>query len=126
MDRLGCEGRCPVYNLTILADGTVTYEGFAHVAIEGTQGAMLNTNQVQLLILQIERADFFSLEDAYYAGGLDLPSVIISITMNGTNKKIFHMGPMCGDGPTDPPRALCSLEDGVDMMVNSYQWIGPQ
>jgi hypothetical protein len=37
LERLDCEGRCPVYSVTVAGDGTVTYKGFNYVAVKGTQ-----------------------------------------------------------------------------------------
>jgi hypothetical protein len=74
-------------------------------------------------------ADFFSLSDAFRIAAYDLPSVTLSITMSGHSKSIYHYGTLTcsGDRKYDiAPKKLCDLEEKIDAIVNTNQWIYPK
>ncbi|MBL8077298.1 MAG: hypothetical protein JNM55_04990 [Anaerolineales bacterium] len=124
MERSGCFGTCPIYNLTIHADGNVEYEGVDFVTIKGKQDASINSEQIKELVKSINDADFFSLEDKYYAQVTDMPSITLSITLNGRSKSVWHYGPLdCFSFGENAPQKLCDLENKIDKVVNSEQWI---
>ena len=124
MERGPCFGTCPIYTLIIHANGTVNYEGEAFVQIEGTRNAKISPDQIDELVTAIENADFFSLEDQYRFLASDLPSITLSITLDGRSKSIWHYGSLdCGGKRDDAPEELCELESKIDEVVNSSQWV---
>jgi hypothetical protein len=127
MQRGPCFGTCPVYVLTIYGDGRVIYEGTFSVAVEGTQNARIEAEQIQALVTAFEDANFFGLRDNYAVPATDLPSVDISITINGRSKKIRHYGMLSCNGELDSAaQELCDLEHNIDAIVNSSQWVDPK
>ena len=97
LERTPCLGACPVYALAIAGDGAVTYEGKAYVSRLGTVTDTISKQQVEALISEFERADFFSFADRYAFGEptcavyiVDLPSVIMSVTIKGRTKRVEH------------------------------------
>jgi len=124
MQRGLCYGTCPVYRLTIHGDGNVDYEGILYVAIQGPRSTKISSDEIQELIGAIENAAFFSLKDEYVAYGKDLPSVTLSITIDGRSKSIWHSPALDCSGKLDnAPRELCELESKIDEIVNSDQWV---
>jgi hypothetical protein len=71
----------------------------------------------------IEKANYFALEDTYSALATDMPSAITSVSLNGQSKKIDHYG-YCGYEFDTAPQALCDLEQQIDAITNSAQWVG--
>jgi hypothetical protein len=119
LERTVCFGACPEYTLTIWGDGTVTYEGRRFVKIEGTRTITINEEKIRQLLSEFQRVDYFSLDDSYEEfGATDMPSAITSLTINGKTKTVRHY-----HGDFTAPEQLTELEDRIDEIVNSDQWI---
>ena len=119
LERTACFGTCPVYSLTIRGDGTVVYDGKEFVEVKGTTETTISQDQVDQLISEFEKVDYFSLNDNYTERTItDAPTVITSIRLNGKIKTIKHY-----HGDLSAPEELAELEDRIDEIVNSAQWI---
>lgn len=119
LERTVCFGACPEYKLSIHGDGTVIYEGMRFVRIEGTVKTTISEHKIQQLVSEFQRIDYFSLEDSYEEhNATDMPSAITSITINGKTKTIRHY-----HGDFSAPEELTKLEDRIDEIVNTDQWI---
>jgi hypothetical protein len=84
---------------------------------------------VRLLIAEFDKAKYFSLNDKYETQKdgcpeewTDHPTVVTSIKMNGKSKSISHYHG-CRDGQIIYPKALTDLEDRIDEIVGTKQWI---
>jgi superfamily II helicase len=95
----GCIDCCPEYSVSILGDGTVTYEGIAAVRIAGKQVYSIQQYQVKNLVNEFYKVDFFSLKDKYTSkdngdGTISMidhtAPVTISITIKGKTKKVYN------------------------------------
>jgi hypothetical protein len=112
--------------VAVAADGTVHYEGKAHVAHVGVVSARVGANQIRALLSEIERAGYFAFAERYTASepacgryATDSPSVITSVQLQGRSKRIVHdYG--CGNAPG----ALTVLERRIDDVLGSAQWTG--
>ena len=119
LERTACFGPCPVYTLTIYGDGTVVYEGKDFAQTRGRAEATVSQEQIEQLISEFEKADYFSLNESYIEKTItDAETVITSITLNGRTKTIEHY-----HGDFSAPEKLTELEDKIDEIVNSGQWI---
>ncbi|MFC2005424.1 DUF6438 domain-containing protein [Chloroflexota bacterium] len=119
LERTACFGFCPVYTLTIHGDGTVVYEGKDFVKTKGRAEITITKEKVKQLVSAFEKIDFFSLNDNYTERTItDAQSVITSITVDGKTKTIEHY-----HGDFNAPEELSELEDMIDEIVNSEQWI---
>jgi len=108
-----------IYTLTIHGDGTVVYEGKDFVKTKGREESIISQEKIEELILEFNRADYFSLKDNYVEHTMtDAHSVITSITINGKVKIIEHY-----HGDFSAPEALSTLENKIDEIVNSDQWV---
>jgi hypothetical protein len=55
----GCDsGRCPVYSVSVFADGTIVYRGGANVAFIGQRRSKIAEANVATLVSTIEKMDF--------------------------------------------------------------------
>jgi len=119
LERTACFGVCPVYTLTIYGDGRVVYEGIRFVRIEGTRTTTISEEKIRQLITEFQSADYFSMDDSYEElNATDMPSAITSITINGKTKTVKHY-----HGDFSTPRELTELENKIDQIVYSDQWI---
>ncbi|HET7011326.1 MAG TPA: DUF6438 domain-containing protein [Anaerolineales bacterium] len=126
VERGPCFGTCPVYTMTVRADGTADYEGIRFVAAEGTRSATLDQAQVERVYDAVVLTDFFALQDRYEAQATDLPSMSITVNMNGQTKTIYHYGLACNTEFDPAPSALCDLETALDEIPLEQGWVsGP-
>jgi hypothetical protein len=118
LERTACYGSCPVYKLTILGTGDVTYEGKMFVKTIGTRTAKVNQDVIKQLISEFEKVGFLSLNDSYEEHTVtDNPTVVMSVKTSDKSKVVHHYR-----GDSSAPSELTSLEDKIDELVNSYQW----
>lgn len=124
LERTACFGTCPIYTLAIYEDGRVEYVGQDFVTVKGEQTGSITAEQIQELVAAFQDADYFNLQDEYTAPVTDLPTTITSFTFDGKTKTIRNYGG-CLDGMLVPaPQALCELENKIDEVTNSAQWVG--
>jgi hypothetical protein len=127
LERQECDLTCPIYKLTISADGKVVYEGRRFVKRTGIVRSSIGTEKLAELISEIERINYFSLKDKYSPGNdcpqaaTDYPTAITSVRLNGKSKTIEHYYGCSGGG--DVFEKLTSLESKIDEAVNAQQWI---
>lgn len=129
----------PAYNLTIKADGTVTFKQFAKRLIPPSDPRAHDSEVIQsrvpvetvaALVAAFERAKFFSLKDRYAenedgcpAVTYDFPAAEISITSNGKSKTIFHYYGCRDQNRETYPAELYALATKIDELVNTKQWL---
>lgn len=116
-----CFGTCPVYSLTIFANGSVVYEGKEFVKELGIRNGTLNTSTVDELFNMIESSGFFDLADSYSAYDItDMPSATITLITGGKVKRVEHYH---GDMTTPP--ILTDLENAIDQAADVTRWTEP-
>ena len=119
LERTVCFGICPEYKLTIYGSGTIVYEGKRFVRIEGKRTIAISEEKVRQLLSEFKRIDYFSLNDSYEEFmATDMPSAFTSLTVGGKTKTIRHY-----HGDFSAPKELTELEDRIDEIVNTDQWI---
>jgi hypothetical protein len=131
LERTACFGPCPIYKLTITADGTATFEGRQNVKVKDLVRAHISGEDLRSLIASFEAASYFTLNDAYETQKdgcpevwTDNPSAITSIRMNGKSKTISHYyGCQTGSGSAIYPNGLTYLETKIDQIVGTDKWI---
>lgn len=120
LERGVCFGYCPSYSLTIYGNGTVVYTGSEFVDTKGTRVSGISAEKVNLLVSEFERIGYFSLNDSYETPmATDLPTSATSITLGGKTKRIIHY-----HGDFSAPEGLTALENRIDEVANSSQWVG--
>lgn len=126
LERTACFGSCPVYRVSVLPSGEVTYEGKAHVRQMGSASGQIPQRQLDALQEEIDRSGYFSFAPRYTSGepacgryATDAPSVITSVTLGGRTHRVEHdYG--CGSAPG----ALVVLEQRIDEVLGSARWTG--
>jgi hypothetical protein len=116
--RTPCFGSCPAYQVEIAGDGTVTYVGSSNVLLKGEHHDHVSRDAVLQMVDAFRKADFFSLKDTYMLGATDLPTYIISITIDGRTKSVTdYEGEQVG-----MPHAVTELEEMIDKVANTAKW----
>lgn len=133
LERTSCRGSCPTYTLKISADGWVVYRGKTFVTTRRIGVSKPTQEQLRQLLAEFEKVDYFSLRDRYQhvadgcqSSGIDFPSAITSIRINGRSKTITHDYGCRDKFPDGPvyPKELFVLEQGIDEIVGSSKWTG--
>lgn len=124
LERTACFGTCPIYALTIYEDGRVEYVGQDFVTAKGEQTGSITPEKLQELVAAFQNADYFNLQDEYTAPITDLPTTITSFTFDGTTKTIRNYGGCLDNMLVPAPQALCELENKIDEVTKSAQWVG--
>ena len=122
LERTYCMGTCPVYTVTVYADGTVVYEGIDHVDIEGFQQIKLEPETVEMLAQGFVDAGYMDWADTYTDQGItDASYIMTSLTVDGHTKEITRY-----DGDMNPPVALIYLENWLENVLHTAQWTGQE
>jgi len=120
LDRTMCFGTCPVYSLSIAADGRVSYFGRKYVKVLGAAEGRIAVLSLQQLVDLMMEADYFSLAvpECPDATATDAPTVTTSLTWAGQTHTVenYH-GKGCA------PPVLRTLEDQIDVTAHSSQWV---
>ena len=87
--------------------------------MKGNAESTISQEEIEQLVAEFEKVDYFSLNDSYSERTItDAPYVITSITIDGKTKSIEHY-----HGDFSAPETLTQLEDKIDEIVNSNQWV---
>jgi hypothetical protein len=115
LERTGCLGSCPGYDVTILADGSVHYDGKFYVHVRGARSKTIPVSNVEKLVQTLQDENFFAWEEKTGAC-LDFPDVSITVTLNGQRKHVY-------EGCNRPGQFL-RLADTVDKVAGIKGWAG--
>jgi hypothetical protein len=120
LERTACFGRCPIYTVTVLRDGTVRWEGKQFVKVSGKATAKLSAATLAALADAFKRAGYFALADQYENHDMtDGPTAIMSYADGAKKKTIRHY-----HGDSSAPQKLSQLESRIDELVGTVRWIG--
>ncbi len=115
LQRGACYGTCPDYDITIYGNGTVKWNGHRFVDSIGERESKISREQVYELVKGFYDSGYFFMRDHYTSSMTDGPSTTTSITIGPRTKSIYNY--------LSGPRRLYELEDRIDMIVDSKQWI---
>jgi hypothetical protein len=122
-------GICPVYEVTVTADGHVVYNGVANVSTKGRAERYIHPLLVLKLVDDLLTANFFNYQD-YYINSGDCPTFLgtgyadisISITIDGFTKKVMRNSGCTG---FTGEQELIQLQSTIEEVVKVKQWVNP-
>jgi len=114
LQRTGCLGSCPDYEVTILRDGKVKYRGQAYVGITGLRERAISETAVQRLARRLEAERFFEWDETDRVC-LDLPEVHITANAGGRSKHVL-------EGCKQPGKIL-ALAKEIDRAAGTQRWV---
>jgi hypothetical protein len=128
LERKPCFGTCPVYMVSITEDGSVVFDGRAHVDSARRVTSHNDADRVASLMRLFDDSQFFTLDDKYVYGeqnchayASDAPIVITSITIGGRTKRVEH-----DQGCSGVPAQLTLLENRIDEIARVWRWTSGQ
>ncbi|MFY0604149.1 MAG: hypothetical protein JXQ93_09375 [Flavobacteriaceae bacterium] len=78
LQRNPCSGDCPVFEVTITKDSTLTYKGIQYTNIKGAHTLKLSEEQYYKLSKILDKSKFAKLKDRYATSGTkDFPETVI-------------------------------------------------
>ncbi|MBZ0287154.1 MAG: DUF6438 domain-containing protein, partial [Anaerolineae bacterium] len=120
LERTACFGTCPVYSVSIFADGTVNYNGTDFVSVTGEQTNQIDPATVSQMVEAMTESGYFEWDEAYQDQSVtDLATVTTSVTRDGETHQIVHYL-----GDFSAPVALSFLEQWIDDMAWTGMWTG--
>lgn len=130
LERTSCYGTCPVYELTVKADGSVRFKGIQDTK-EKNGETKIDEEKLGQLIAEFKKANYFDLNDSYTmencpSAATDNPTAITSIQINGKKKTISHYIGCYERGEKGErfPAELLRLENKIDEIVETKRWVG--
>lgn len=115
LERGACFGRCPMYKVKVLADGAIEFDGERFVATVGHATGKLDADALSKLVARLEASGFAEWKSAYEDRRMtDMATV--RLTFRG--RTITHYL-----GDDSAPAGLKQLEDDVDALIGTSQWI---
>ena len=128
LQRSPCFGACPVYELTLSADGQVKFVGERFVDAAGERTGAIAPAAFERVAAEVRALDFFALKDRYRleedgctATATDHPTATFTVTAGGQDKTVsYYYGCM---GLAIGPQ-LDALAKSIDAAGNVAQWIG--
>ena len=120
LNRSGCYGICPIYEVEIHGDGTVLYDGKAYVRTKGRRMTKISHESLVKLVDFFRKADYFSLADRYESATSDYPTYVSSISFDGLSKSVLdYAGEEVG-----MPSSVSNMEAAIDHLSGASKWIG--
>jgi hypothetical protein len=124
LERRPCFGTCPVYVVSIAGDGSVVFEGRAHVDSARRITSHIDASSVAAIVRLFDDSEFFTLDDKYIYGeqncppyAWDAPIVITSLAKGDRTKRVEH-----DQGCGGAPGKLTLLENRIDEIAQVWRW----
>lgn len=131
LERTECYGLCPVYKVSIKADGSVIFEGIKNTETKGAAEGKIRETQIKDILKEFETADYINLKDKYDSetcplAATDNSTVVTSIQSDGKKKIVSHYLGCVEDNEqhTPFPPKLRELENKIDEIAGTKRWIG--
>jgi ankyrin repeat protein len=118
LERTGCFGTCPSYTVTVSSAGIV-FEGGGYVVASGNHTESVDPYEVRKFAQKFVAADFYSMDSSYRWSATDLPTFLLSVSIDGHAKKVEdYAGEQVG-----MPGVVSDLEEEVDAFARTERWI---
>lgn len=111
LERTACYGTCPVYQVSIFADGKIVYEGKQYVDHIGTYSAKIDKNVALALFAKISTFSWEAYPEKYPIDNYDFPQFHLEYQTNDLSKLI--------KANTNAPKELIALSKEMDKLVSS-------
>jgi len=130
LSRTACHGTCPIYTVSVTADGAIHYGGERFVAQVGARSATLDAEGLKRLEAALATSDFALLrDDASFNDGCEMratdnPSIVLSVVRGGAEKNIhYYLG--CRGAAIDADlRRANEFGRAIDEILDTARWVG--
>ena len=115
IQRTPCFGRCPIYTLTVFADGSVIYHAEKWVEKEGDFQAQADPAKFQNLLARAKEIGYFDFNNEYDSESVtDLPSTITTLRNGDQLKQVINR--------YQGPESLSEFENYFDSQYLKLDW----
>ncbi|HET9992759.1 MAG TPA: DUF6438 domain-containing protein [Kofleriaceae bacterium] len=118
LEQTECLGRCPVYTLTLYADGAVRFEGKRFVPT-GTRWRTARPHEIARLMQLAEHTPEWTCDPARIS--TDQPQSIITVSRARETRRIVH-----DHGDPCAPSSLARLEGDLDLEGGTAHFLDPK
>lgn len=115
LKRGACFGRCPMYSVTVFTDGAVSFDGERFVETQGHATGKLDAAALGKLVKRLESSGFAEWKTSYENRQV---TDMATVTLTFRGRTIVHY-----IGDESAPAGLKQLEDDVDALIGTSQWI---
>jgi hypothetical protein len=117
-----CHGGCPSYRVVIHGTGQVEYVGFRLVKIREPQKAVVSSEDVSKILAELDRTQFFTIEDRAFSWCFDTPSVAVSWSVDGGSKTVVSDSYCTGSKSGVQARFVQAAAE-IEHIVDSERWV---
>lgn len=114
LERSGCYGTCPIYQVKIYGNGTVQYIGERHVDNVGSYSSQLNQMDIHQLFQQASLAKWESYPEKYPIDNVDFPQ--FRIGYQNEDKTYLIQANSRAD------EELIALSKAIDLAIANLEW----
>ena len=126
LKRTACYGSCPVYTVSVKANGVVEYEGHEYVAFKGFQTASLPKESVEQIEKELIKVKFLKMKSHLDSGSwgcfisaTDSSHIIIEGIVKNKKKAVStYIG--CESKQVDE---VISLANYIDQVAGTSKWV---
>jgi ankyrin repeat protein len=118
LERTGCFGSCPSYSVAVSTTG-ITFDGRGFVVAEGKHTDTADADEIREFAKRIVDADFYSMDESYSASATDLPTYVLTVSIDGHQKQVVDY-----EGAWEGmPAIVTDIEERVDALARTSRWI---
>ncbi|MEW5743745.1 MAG: DUF6438 domain-containing protein [Myxococcota bacterium] len=125
LERTACSGACPVYTLTVRADGQVHFVGRKDVALVGERHWRIDSLYARHLFTEVDRSGFLTLGPRYPTEVEELPGLVLTLRRAGNVHRVQLGGAGTADlsRDVDAERLLQRLGTLVDKLTGCGRYV---
>ncbi|MFP5470660.1 MAG: DUF6438 domain-containing protein [Bacteroidia bacterium] len=113
-----CFGKCPVYDMKIMANGNVSLKAIDHLHIEnGDYTSTISQATIELLYNTALEINYFSLDSIYTNEYIQDVPTTYTLLMNKDTKEIKRI-----ENKWEAPAELKTFEEKLHALVTQLQW----
>ena len=116
IERTSCFGNCPVYTVTLHADGTVSWQGKEHVTQKGPATAQVDSAAARSMIEKFRSMGFWALCARYDRITTDVATALTTLRIGADQKSV-------NDRADGAPDWLRELNREMELLVDTHRWI---
>jgi hypothetical protein len=117
MKKTSCYGDCPVYQVSILSNGTLSYHGKRNVERKGHFSASISLSKIRKIDQRMDNISILNMANHYPEEGediLDISNIILLTQFKSKKKEIF-----INHGA---PEELMNFVSYIEQIVESVDW----
>ena len=122
MSRAPCMDPCPIYEITIKGDGSVTYYGWKYVEVIETRESKITQDEIRKLVKEFKAINFLEIESPDIRLH-DCPLTYVSFSLDGKRNEYYDFY-VCNSNPFPYDKKVFEIARMIDEITNSEQWLG--